>query len=82
MMPVTEQKALFWKHDTVDALLADERMNRALADWGVGRAKEMKEALLSMPEDVRKAVRKILLEPLGSRDEDRVRAVLREIIDS
>ena len=82
MMPVTEQKALFWKHDTVDALLADERMNRALADWGVGRAKEMEEALLSMPEDVRKAVRKILLEPLGSRDEDRVRAVLREIIDS
>jgi hypothetical protein len=82
MLPTTEQKPLFWKHDTVDALLADQRMNRALADWGVGRAKEMEEALLAMPEDVRKAVRKILLEPLGSRDEDRVRAVLREIIDS
>jgi hypothetical protein len=82
MMPVTRQKALFWQHDTVDALLADERMNRALVEWGVGRAKEMEEALLSMPEDVRKAVRKILLEPLGSKDEDRVRAVLREIVDS
>jgi hypothetical protein len=82
MMPVARQKALFWQHDTVDALLADERMNRALVEWGVGRAKEMEEALLSMPEDVRKAVRKILLEPLGSKDEDRVRAVLREIVDS
>jgi hypothetical protein len=82
MMPVTKQKALFWQHDTVDALLTDERMNRALVEWGIGRAKEMEEALLSMPEDVRKAVRKILLAPLGSKDEDKVRAVLREIIDS
>ena len=82
MMPVAKQKALHWQHDTVDALLADERMNRALVEWGVGRAKEMEEAMLSMPPDVQKAVRRILLAPLGSKDEDAVRALLREIIDS
>ncbi len=57
-------------------------MNRALVECGVGRAKEMEEAMLSMPPDVRKAVRRILLTPLGSTDEDTVRALLREIIDS
>lgn len=81
-IPTTSQKELFWKRDSVDALLADERMNRALVAWGESRGKEMEEQLISMPEKVRKAVRKILIEPLRSRDEDTVRAVLRSIIDA
>jgi hypothetical protein len=67
--------------DSVDALLADGAVNAALVEWGRIRGPRFANQIKDFNPKARDVVKRVLIDPLTSGDEDQVRGVLRKIID-
>jgi hypothetical protein len=83
LMPVpVSDDALAWRYAGVDSFLADARMNEALVEWGRVRGHSFAAGLEDFNPKAQEVVKRVLIAPLTSGDEDQVRQVLREIVDT
>lgn len=70
-----------WKFATADDFLYDGDVNLALVRWGAIRGKAFAGSLTDFHPKAQAVVKRVLIEPLISGDEDEIRGVLKTIVD-